>query len=91
VHIAKYTLCFQRQDPVCHQLAFPLCDPRHVAADRTRPHFCHVIISTLRAGPTFFVGFGSGDHAMWIVLATMVSLSALALLAACEDKSDNMP
>jgi hypothetical protein len=30
---------------------------------------------------------------MWTVLffATMVSLSALALLAACEDKSNNMP
>jgi hypothetical protein len=42
-------------------------------------------------GPTLFVGFGIGDQAMWIVLATMVSLSALALLAACEDKSNNMP
>jgi len=30
---------------------------------------------------------------MWIVLlfATMVSLSALALLAACENKSNNIP
>ena len=43
------------------------------------------------SGTYILVGFGSGDQAMWIVIATMVSLSALALLAACEDKSNNMP
>jgi hypothetical protein len=34
------------------------------------------------------MGSGLGDHAMWIVLilATMVSLGALGVLAACEDK-----
>jgi hypothetical protein len=42
-------------------------------------------------GTYILVGFGSGDQAMWIVLATMVSLSALAVLVACEDKSNNMP
>jgi hypothetical protein len=42
-------------------------------------------------GAYILVGFGLGDQAMWIVIATMVSLSALALLAACEDKSNNMP
>jgi hypothetical protein len=42
-------------------------------------------------GPYILVGFGSGDQAMWIVLATMVSLSALALLAACEENLNNMP
>jgi hypothetical protein len=42
-------------------------------------------------GTYILVGFGSGDQAMWIVIATMVSLSALAVLAACEDKSNKMP
>jgi hypothetical protein len=42
-------------------------------------------------GTYILVGFGLGDQAMWIVIATMVSLSALALLAACEDKSNNVP
>jgi hypothetical protein len=42
-------------------------------------------------GPYILVGFRSGDQAMWIVLPTMVSLSALALLAACGDNLNNMP
>jgi hypothetical protein len=35
-----------------HQIAFPLGKPRHVAA-HPPPHFRHVNVSTLRAGPTF--------------------------------------
>jgi hypothetical protein len=38
-------------------------------------------------GACIIAGFGSGDHAMWIVLffATMVSLGGLGILAACKD------
>jgi hypothetical protein len=54
-------LYFIRHDPVCHQLTFPLCDPRHVAADPARPHFRHVIISTLRAGPAFLQDWIGGS------------------------------
>jgi hypothetical protein len=60
--------------------------PTGLEAIRKPPHFRHVIVSTLRADATLFVGFGSGGQAMWLVIATMVSLSALALLAAFEDK-----
>jgi hypothetical protein len=45
-------LCFRRHDPIGQRLAFPLGRPRH-AAEHPPPHFRHVIISTLRAGPTF--------------------------------------
>jgi hypothetical protein len=41
-------------DPVCHhQLAFPLVSLATSPRIAPRPHFRHVIISTLRAGPAF--------------------------------------
>jgi hypothetical protein len=59
-----------------------------LATHQQRPQFSHVIISTWDVGPALQRVFGSGDLAMSIVLvfATMVSLSALGLLVACEDK-----
>jgi hypothetical protein len=58
-----------------------------LALHQQMPQFSRVVVTTMFAGPAVLQVFGSGDHAMSIVLvfATMISLSALGLLVACED------
>jgi hypothetical protein len=69
------------------QIGLAISTRKHFASIQKTPHFRHVVISTLAWGlrPC---RFGLGDQAMWMVLffATMVSLGALGILAACENK-----